>query len=267
MIKNKTFAAFLSATGLSAVFRAVQLLFMTEYETGFIMRERAVPFYVFSALIALLFAGCAFFAVSNSPQAKKRKYFYLLTSIASILLGGALVFEVFAGGYTGIPSVVRVLYIAFAALSALYFIAFALRPVIYFPFSAKFSVLPVAFFITKAAAVFIRGSYHAVISDTVLEAGIYCFNLLFFLETARAVNGFGNNKSVKKITVFGILAALFSLTLSVPKIAVSLVYGAALHSGDAGSMLPLFIGLYDACIVFSRVSFSSRESGLFGGRH
>ena len=271
LIKNKSLAVFLSAAVLSAAFRVFQMLALTEYDTGFIRREKTVPFYILSALIALLFAGVAIFAAAKSPQAKKGKAFYLLTSVAALLMGGTLVFEAFGGDYTGIPSVVRVLYIVFALLSSLYFIAFAIRPVIYFPLSAKFAVLPVAFLITKAVSVFVRGSYHAVINDTVLEVGVYCFNMLFFLETARAVNGFGDGKSVKKIAVFGLVAALFSLTLSVPKIIVGAVYGAALHSGVYGSALPLFLGLYDACLVFSRVAFVPRPEGSKGiyyvGKH
>ena len=271
MVKNKCLAVFAAAAILSAALRIVEMLALTEYETGFIRREKTVAFYAISVIIAILIAFAAAYAVKNNPQAKSRGSFYLVTSVCSLLAGVALILEIFGGEYSGVPYVLRMLCMVFAALSALYFFAFALRAAVYLTMSPKLSVIPIAFFIVKSAAIFIRGSYHAVINETLLEVGLYCFSMLFFLEAARSVNGLGDAKSVKKFTVFGILASLFSLIYSVPQIIVSLFYSDAMHSSSNGVVLPLFIGLYIACLVFSRITFTGESSGqnsfYYSGRH
>ena len=263
LLKNKILAVFAATGLLSAGIRLFQILALTEYDTGFIKTDKIFLFYFLSVVTAVLIGVAAIYAFISAASVRTNGY-YLTVSVSSMIAGAVLAFCAFTDNYAGVPGVLKVICLSFSVLCGLYFIAFALRAVFGFKFPPNLSVLPVIFIIAKTAAIFVRGSYHAVINDTVLEVAAYCFNMLFFLEIARAVNGLGNTASLKKISTFGILAAMFSLVFSVPKIIVALVYGSALHDGAGDSVIPLFIGLHVLSVVFSRVSFVKQENRRMG---
>lgn len=251
---NRCLYVFLTALVITAGLRVFQLLSLTEYETGFILPEhynKAVIITAFTALIILL--SCVF-SCACVKGGKKSNVFYLTSSVSAFFTGGMMILQPM-GGFLGVPGFLKVLCTVFAVLSAVYFIAFALRSIIHFPFSPYFAVIPAAFFVFKSACSAITGAYHTVISDTVFQITAYCFIMLYFLEFARAANGVTGKKSVKKFAAFGTAAALLSLCFSLPKILISLVSPSSVHDMSLNEYLLFFSGLYIACEVFSRLAF------------
>lgn len=263
--------SFTSAVVLSAILRLCQLLAMTEYTTGFIRRDRAVPFYALSVIIVLFAVFVGLFALANDPRGKKNRSFHLTVSVSSILLGAAVVFDLPLVLLSGAPRFLIVPCVCLGVLCALYLAAFGIRSVVHFPLSAKFAALPPAFFTARSAVSFISYSRQAVTSDAVFEVSVFCLFLLFLLEIARAVNGGGNKNSAKKIALFGLFSSIFAICSSLPKIILSLFYSDALHDSARGSVLILFAGVYAACIVFARFDFSPDKDHRMGvyyvGKH
>lgn len=271
MKRNTCLLVWIGAFLLSVLFRTAEMLKFTEYDTGFIIPSYKTLTTVFSAAIFLFIAFSAFFISKSTRTNACRKGFNSLTSLSAFMLGAALAVSAIADNYVGVPSVLRILCTALAVLSAVYFIAFALRSWVHFPFSAYFSAVPALFFVARAASVAIKGAYHTVISDTVFDVAAYCFIMLFFLEFVRAANGSAQSGGAVKFAAMGTLASLLSLTASTPKIIISVFSPEALHDGSKSEYLLFFVGIYIACEVFSRLCFKQETSKKFSlyysGKH
>ena len=273
MKKKIVFAVFAAAAVLAVILRLYQMLALTEYETGFIERENYSLYIVLAAIIALLVLGAPIFALMSAPTPKKSQSYNIVLSLSEILLAGASLLDALFvySSENDVPQFLKIACLALGALCAAYFAAAGVRSVIYFPFSSKLAAIPPAFFTVRAACVFISCSRHAVVSDTVFEVFIYCACMLLFLEIARAANGAGGKLSVRKITFFGLAAALLSFGFSLPKVALGMFYSSALHDSARGAVLTLALGLYSAALVFSRLNFSGKSERMLGvyyqGRH
>ena len=266
-------AVFGAAAGVCLLLRVFQMLALTEHQTGFMKRENSAAYIAVSVIMALFILAAPVFALFCKPTAKKENAVNLPFTAATLLLGGACVFDVlsFTASNSTAPGFLKIIYVVFGALCAVYFAAAGVRSAFYFPFSSKLAAIPPAFFTVRAATVFVANAQHAVISDTVFDVFIYCCAMLLFLEIARAVNGAGSENSTKKITFFGLALSLSAICASLPKIALALFHSSALHDGMTGSVLTLFLGVYAALLVFSRVVFSSPKkdnlSIYYAGKH
>ena len=264
---------FAVAAVVCVLLRLWQMLSFTEYQTGFMKRESSAAYIIISAALTMLVLAIPIFALFCKPTPDNSKVISIFTTLSTLLLGGACVFDVLSFWATpnDVPRFLGIIYVVLGALCAVYFTAAGVRSVLYFPFSSKLAAIPPAFFTVRAATVFVAGSRQAVISDTVFNVFVYCGAMLLFLEIARAVNGAGSKNSTKKITFFGLSVSLLAIGYSVPKIALALVYNTALHDGIKGTVLTLLLGFYAAAVVFSRVSFNSPDKDNLGiyyaGKH
>ncbi len=250
---------FLAVAVMAVALRFFEVSAYIDSKTGFILPEYKTAAVVISAVILALIAVSTLFTCISAIGGKKEKGFYPLTSVFSALLGAAAAFQIF-DSFSGIPQFLRIICVVFAVLSAVYFIAFSVRFAVHFPFSARYSAIPAAFFVFKAACVAIKSAYHTVISDTVFEIASYCFIMLFFLEFARLANGTALKASIKKFATFGTAAALLSLTFSVPKFLVCIIEPAMSAKIGFNDILLAFAGLYIACEVFTRLSFTQEKN-------
>ena len=269
--ENKCLLIWLSAVCLSVVFRIVEMLKLTEYDTGFIKPSAfgiAIALFIVF-LITVVFATS--FVSAFAAEAKRRQVCSLMISLFSLALGVATAISCVADNYSGVPGFLRILCICFGVLSALFFIAFALRPFIYFWFSPLLSAIPLIFFIVKSAVIFIKCSYHALIGDTVFDVGAYCLSMLVFLEIARSANKSGGKNSIKRFSAFSASASIFLFCASIPKILISVFYPSALHTGVGDSMFLLFLGAFISSLLFTRVGFANearlRNGFYYAGKH
>ncbi|MBR4762202.1 MAG: hypothetical protein IK086_06160 [Clostridia bacterium] len=271
MRKRNVIAVFIAAAVLSVGLRLFEMLALTEYETGFIRPDKAGIFYAVSIVIAVLTVGSVIFALSNGPRAEKAASFVMARTVASLLLGIAVLFDSLTAQYSGVPIPLKYACIMFGYFTAAYFIAFSFRPFVHFAFSPKLSILPVLFFTLRAATVFIAHSSITVLSETVFDIGAYSFSMLFFLWFMRSVNNAAGNGNTKRLLVFGMLASLFSFCASLPPLVTYVINRDALHSVDNLSVLPVFTGLYISSVIFSRIAFVSKSERKMGvyyvGKH
>ena len=269
--KNTCIFLWLGAVVLSVALRTVEMLEITEYDTGFIKSSYKWVAVVLTVIIGLAIAFSSVFVFKSTREGVSKKGFNSVTSLSAFVLGIALAVGTFSDNYIGVPQILKLLCIAFSLISAVYFVFFAARSWVSFPFSPILSVIPAVFFVLKSAAVAIKGAYHTVISDSVFEIAAYCFVMLFFLEFARQVNGSKQSGSTGRLAAFGMAASILSLTTAVPKMIVSAYNPSALHDSSKGEYIFLFVGLYIACEIFSRLCFVQEKSeGLslcYAGKH
>ena len=262
--------AFLAAALITVGLRVYQILCLTDYETGFILPERYSAAVIVTVFIALVILLSAFLLYASTKGGKKSGTFHIMPSLFSFVLGVVMASQPLVS-FTGVPVLLKILCVAFAVLSALYFIAFSVRAVAHFSFSPYFAVIPAAFFVFKSACVAIRNAYHTVISDTVFEIIAYCFIMLFFLEFARAANGISSKRSVRKFVAAGSVASLLSIAFSVPRLVIPLFSSSAVHGVSVNDFMILFTGIYIACEILTRPLFvqngDEKVSLYYVGKH
>ena len=256
---------------MSVVFRIFEMLKLTEYDTGFIKSPAlgiAIGLFVVFLLIVMFAAS---FISASAIEAKKTQKHSLLTSLFSLALGIVTVISCVADNYYGIPAFLRILCVCFGVLSAVFFVAFALRPFVHFLFSPMFTAIPLVFLIVKSAVIFIKCSYHTLISDTLFDVGAYCLSMLLFLEIARSANNPESRNSIKRFSFLSVSASVFLFCASVPKILLAILYPSALHTGIGDSIFLLFLGAFTSSLLFTRVGFAKegqRRSGFYyAGKH
>lgn len=269
--ENKCFLIWLSAVCLSVVFRLVEMLKLTEYDTGFIKSPAlgiAIGLFVVFLLIVVFAAS---FISASAIEAKKSQRFILVTSLFSLVLGITTAVSCVLDNYSGVPAFLRILCVCFGVLSAVFFIAFALRPFIHFSFSPMFTAIPLIFLIVKSAVIFIKCSYHALINDTLFDMCACCLTMLLFLEITKSANNQGSRNSIKKFSALSASASIFLFCASVPKILIAAVFPSALNSGIGDSVFFLFLGAFACSLMFTRVKFAKegvRRSGVYyTGKH
>lgn len=271
MKKNICLIAFLVSCVLAISLRTYEMLSLTEHDTGFIFPSKYTAAATVTVIIALAVAFSSIFTLLSAVNGKENKGFYLLTSVSALAFGITVAINEINENFSGVPSILRVLSILFSVLSALYFIAFALRAIVHFSLSSYFTAVPAAFFVFKSASVAIKGAYRTVISDTIFDVAAYCFIMLFFLEFCRMSNGEKSKSGIKRFAAFGSASALLSFAVSVPKIIVSFVSASALHDGIKDAWLLFFAGLYIASELFSRLLFAQqldrKVSIYYVGKH
>lgn len=256
---------------MSVVFRIFEMLKLTEYDTGFIKSPAlgiAIGLFVVFLLIVMFAAS---FISASAVETKKTQKHSLLTSLFSLALSIVTVISCVADNYYGIPAFLRILCVCFGVLSAVFFVAFALRPFVHFLFSPMFTAIPLVFLIVKSAVIFIKCSFHTLISDTLFDVGAYCLSMLLFLEIARTANNLGNKNSIKKFSFLGASASIFLFCASVPKILVVVLHPSALHAGIRDGIFLFFLGTFISSLMFTRVCFAKegrRRSGVYyAGKH
>ena len=262
----KCFFAWLFAVCLSVIFRTFQILKLTEYETGFIKSSHFGTAVILFVLFVLLTVAAALFVAVSADKPQKSRAYFRISSVFSLALGVSAAVSSIKDTYVGVPAFLRIICICFGFLSAVFFVCFAIRPIIHFPFSSKLTVIPLLFILVKSAVIFIKSSYHTLTNDTLYEVGSYCLLMLLFLELSRNANNSGDKVSIKKFSAVCSAASSFLICASLPKIIVVIFSPFALPYGIKDSVLLLFSGLFAASLLFTRVSFSG--NGLKGGgRH
>ena len=270
MRKYKVLTVWCAAAAALVALRIYQLVSLTEYGTGFIKEGSHTAYIITSCAAAVITACVAVFAAAGVKGSKEHKEFHLVTSLCALAFGAAAAADVLVNKYASAPQYVKIACIFLGLFTAAFYALFAFRCAVHFPLSPKLAAIPVLFFVVKSVTVFIQGSYHVVISDTVIEVGVYAFTMLFLLEYARAVNGLSGKRSVQKIAAYGVCASLFSL-LAAAKLIVALIYPSALHDTAEGAVLPLFCGVYIASVLFTQLRFGANDDKVMGvyysGKH
>ena len=229
---------------LSVILRTYELVALTETRTGFMVRETEPVAYVLLILIGLLSALSAIFCTTVKTAFINPKL-NLWHAAAAIALSVGIIADYSLNGYSGIPAAPELLCAVLQVVSAVYFIAYAFSFLFFKPFSDKLMIIPLVFFVVKTAAVFIRNSYHAVITDTIFDVVAYSFVMLFFLEYVRFLNGLGTKTTPQKTAMFGVLASSLCTVSALPKFLVSIFLSrSALHDNASSYILPLMAGIF-----------------------
>lgn len=225
--------------------RMYQMMNIIEPETGFYSTiDPSVPLLYAvlggaSILFLLLTFMCGKIVQSQGIQGKK-----ISLSIVSLLFSAALIWDaVLRVGdlsnayfeYTDLTDITVQKYIVenglipislqtlFAVLAGVYFLVFAFTPIIKkvnYEGHKLLALSPLLWTMFRIIFRFMRKISFTMVSELLFELIMLSSMMLFFMTFARVSSRINDSLSVGRIYGFGLLAALFALVCSVPRIAL-----------------------------------------------
>ncbi len=222
--------------------RTYQLLFITEYDTGFYRTVDWSVYLIYAlAIVAVLVSFVLVNLAKSVPSSKdeiRKKNLFL--AIASILFALGIISDVImtfsamlsndvTGTMSGMlnqenimPTLVEAV---FGVLSAIYIMMFGIS---HFDGRTTYSqykflaLAPLAWTVGRIIIRFLKKISYVNIADLMLELFILAGMMLFFLAFARISSGLANERSMRSLFASGYACIFFCLLANVPRLVIGL---------------------------------------------
>lgn len=252
MSLRKIMLCFIAGLPVCIVARVIQIVYATEYATGFSVRGREWLSYLSIGIIALvcvLMAVFSFKAYKNPEKPPKVKWG--LSVAACVVVAGLLRELIFENMPQTMPAWQVLLLKFVTVICVVYFVAFAVQGITEFKLPAISHVIPCVYAIIKTIFTFINISSLAVISDNVFLVAGYCLLMLFFINYGKLYNGIDVEKGFRKLLATGLAASTVCITQSFPVIFVNVFSKTPYLHSDVGSMWALAgMGIFIITFIF-----------------
>lgn len=253
---NKIMLFFSSSLIVSVILRFLQINFTIEAKTGFFITELKT----YGSVLLVLILACAFltaiFGYMTYKRPEKTPKVNIFMSISAFLLGLSILYEVMLEeSPISVLSWQVMLLRLFGIGAAVYFLTFALTPIISLDLPPILSALPTAYLIIRMICDFTAISKLALISDNIIIIAVYCFMLLFFLNFAKLYNRIDLDLNFKKLLSFGLTSVLLCFTNSIPNILTNFIsLQKYTHTSMGTNISVLFFGLFIISFLLSHFS-------------
>lgn len=260
---NKIILFFCVTLPIGILLRFLQLYFTIEPKTGFYLANADGYGQILLLLILLVvlliavFSNLAFYRPENPPKIN------IYLRISSLILADVFLFESFTQKVTlstilWQSALLRICSVA----TAVFFIFYAISPLIKIQLPNITTLIPIPYFIIKIIYDFTAISKLALISDNVILIACYCVTLLFFLNFAKLYNNFNNERSFKRILSSGLCASALCLINSIPNIFINLITkNSYSHISMQTNFVLLFVGAFALSFVFSYFFQKENQTG------
>ncbi len=235
-------------TACATVVRVIQILSITEGDTGFFKKGYhalglAASLFVFFITFAAAMYACFTPKRKITPH---KTTFYL--AISEFLLAAAILYEAIISQIgSNVPDWQLFLQMIFGLLSAG---VFAMDGISFFTekkVSPILSVFHILFWLVRVIVVFSSYITVSVVAENVFELSALCLSLLFFLNISKFQNGVGKLNS-RGLTALGIATFIMCVTYSVPQIIAYFVNGQPYFTFRGLNFITdAFLALYIVC--------------------
>ncbi len=241
--------------------RIFQIVYATEYASGFFIRGREVWGTAMLVLIAAVCVALAILSFKAYKKPEKAPETTALLSVPSFFAVIGLMYEVFAENMPQTMAAWQVLAVKLVTvLCAVYFVAFAIQSFTEFKMPALFHVAPCVYAIVKTIFTFINISSIAVISDNILLVAGYCLLMLFFINFGKLYNGVDKEKGFRKVLATGLAASTVCITQSLSVVVVNVFSKKEYLHADTGVMWSLLaIGIFIAIFILRYFKTAENE--------
>lgn len=226
--------------------RIFQIVYATEYNTGFFVRGKETLGWAMLGIIAVacvLLAIVTFKAYKNPERPPKIK---AALSVMAFLTAGALLYEVIGENMPLTMPAWQVTVLKFVTvLCAAYFVAFAVQGFTEFKMPALTHAIPCVYAIVKTIGTFINISSLPIISDNILLVSGYCLLMLFFIKYGKLYNGIDGERGFRKLLAAGLTAATVCISQALSVIVINIVKAKPYLHADLSVMASLLaMGLF-----------------------
>lgn len=248
------------------VLHAVQLIFTIDKKTGFINQQYTGISVAITLVILAGVASVALITFAADGVCLRRKSKNPAVFVTSLLLGIMLFLDTAAlVSSTEAPAWYDALAIILGLLSAVVFVAFAIKKIYPYKFFDITLVIPPIYYIIRLIGIFVSTSELALVTENVFLLFTNGALLLFMFEFSKAENSIDESPKAKNIFSSGIAAAMLSFIQSVPKIAV---YGGSLSPREIlSALLTLAAGIFVLSYVLSELGQKSEKKTVHIAKH
>jgi hypothetical protein len=137
-------------------------------------------------------------------------------------------------------------------ITALYYLAFAVRYYVKYKFPNYLHIIPCCFIILRTVFIFINTSALAHISDNVLLLSSYCTVMIFFVNFAKLYNRIDIEKNFRKLLSSGLVSSVLCLTQSLSHFVINFASdNRYLHVSHVTNISLFFIGIFILIFIIS----------------
>ena len=248
------------------VLRALQLIFTIDSATGFIKQQYSAISVIITLVIFAAIISVGIISLATEGIKLQKKDINPSLAIFSFFTGCMFIYNAVASN--SIVTAVawyNTLLFALSLASAGVFIACAIKNVYSYKFPNISLIIPVFYFIIKLISVFVSTSQLALVTENIFLIFANGSVLIFMFEFSKIENAVDEAPSIKKLFCFAILAIIFCLIYSLPKI---LVYGASMSGKDlADALLTLVMGLFVLTYVISNFKDTFFNKNIREAKH
>ena len=227
--------------------RTYQLLFITEYDTGFYKTVDWSVYVVYglsaaAILVSVVLVNLAKNVPSSRDEIRKKNMFLAVSSILfalGIIVDVILAFSSMLAndstnmmtGILGQENIVPLIIEAvFGVLSAIYIMMFGISHFDGKTTYAQYKFLaltPLVWTIGRIILRFLRKISYVNIADLMLELFILASMMLFFLAFARISSGLANERSMRSLFASGYVCIFFCLIANIPRLVIGITGNSA----------------------------------------
>ena len=249
---------------ICVVARIFQIVFATEYNTGFFARGKETVGWL---LLALIGAACVAFGVIAFKAYKtpeKPPKIGLALSITSVFAAVMLVYELICENMPLTMPAWQVTAVKFVTLlCAVYFLALSLQSFTEFKMPLLAHAVPCVYAIIKTIATFINISSLPLISDNILLVAGYCLLMLFFINYGKLYNRVDGESGFRKVLACGLAAANLCISQSLSVVVINVFESKAYLHADLSVMGSLLaIGLFITVFIYDYFYKTEKEEHI-----
>lgn len=250
---------FFVSLGLALGLRTYEIVALTDSATGFVESDMKTAAVIITCIIAALATAVATscFTVKRNPVKLPRTNVGL--GLASFLLSFGILFDI-ANVYfsNNVPEWQAALVNISGLVSVVFFVCYGVTAFVSFRLPRALFIAPVIYWLFKLVCVFTAISSISLLTDYAFMMLAICAILLFMFELAKLANKIELKKSYKRILLWGLLAAFFSILTVVPSLAARL-FGAEtiFREGSSDAVVYLLTGVF--VIVFIMNFFKAKN--------
>lgn len=199
--------------------RMLQIVAISEAQTGFFSRDFAAFGTAISILIFAIIAAVGIYAISVKKTAGEPPVITKGFAVANFLLAAAIIYEaLFAKVSASIPTWQLILQVFTGLLTAIAFLykgytAFSGHKTTYIT-----EVLPIVFWLTRLIVTFATYISVSVIADHIFETAALCFVLIYFLVIGEYNSGYKQMKNAKKILPLSVVTFILCAVHALPQL-------------------------------------------------
>ncbi len=227
--------------------RTYQLLFITEYDTGFYRTVDWSVYLIYAlSIVAILVSFVLVNLAKNVPSSKDEiRKKNMFSAISAILFALGIIVDVImafasllsndtTGTMSGMlnqenimPTLIEAV---FGILSAIYIMMFGISHIDGRTTYSQYKFLalaPLAWTVGRIIIRFLKKISYVNIADLMLELFTLAGMMLFFLALARISSGLANEKSMRSLFASGYVCVFFCLLANVPRLVIGLTGNSA----------------------------------------
>lgn len=235
---------------ICVIIRAIQLVFTIDSTTGFIKQPYSQISLLITFVVCAAVAAIGVMSYSVDDIACNKAKLHPIVAAACVLTGGMYIYET-VSNLSNLGSWHSVMLVFLSLMSAITFIAYALRNIYPYNFPSIMLICPSFYYVIKLINLFVSTSALVIVTENVFLLFTNSALLWFMFEFASYENQLGDSiKKPKRLFTCGVVATMLCLVTALPKLILFFSQKAQVPKADiSASVLMMAQAIFILCYI------------------